>query len=94
MRAFFKKQKRRGISIKRYEKRDQKNGFKDSKLYLNKYVAECDVWNEEKILDRAEKLYYRSIEIWKYPDCKNINIDDEKTIGLDEEDFNFTIVIY
>jgi uncharacterized protein with ParB-like and HNH nuclease domain len=38
------------------EKRDIEKGFKDSKLSLNKYLWNLEIWNENTIIKRAEKL--------------------------------------
>ncbi|WP_055070024.1 DUF262 domain-containing protein [Clostridium massiliamazoniense] len=50
------------------EKRNMENGFKESRLRLNKYLGTIDCWNEENIIERAEKLYEIALNIWKYPE--------------------------
>lgn len=74
------------------EKRDMDKGFKDSRLYLNKYISSLDSWDEGEIIKRARKLLKRGLEIWKYPDCEyqQLEISNEKSFSLDEEDINFT----
>ena len=74
------------------EKRDMDKGFKDSRLYLNKYLSTVYIWNEEEIIKRAKILLERGLEIWEYPDCGYHQLDksNEKTFTLDEEDINFT----
>lgn len=49
------------------EKRDMEKGFKESKLYLNEGLANLQNWGEQEILDRAELLGKRALEIWKMP---------------------------
>ena len=43
------------------------NGFKDSSIRLNKYLAELDRWDESQILKRANDLRKRANKIWPYP---------------------------
>lgn len=49
------------------EKRDMEKGFKESKLFLNKYLRDIDKWNEETIINRANQLKNTALKIWKYP---------------------------
>ena len=42
-------------------------GFKDSKLRLNKKIAELDNWNEYEIVKRSKDLAHVITKIWKYP---------------------------
>ncbi len=48
-------------------KRDAEYGFKQSGIYLNKYLKELDFWTGEQIEERAEKLIERILKIWVYP---------------------------
>lgn len=74
------------------EKRDMDKGFKDSRLYLNKYISTIDHWNEDEIIKRAEILFDRSLKIWKYPDFRyeELKTANEKMFSLSDEDINFT----
>jgi uncharacterized protein with ParB-like and HNH nuclease domain len=51
---------------------DKKNapesGYKDSRLWLNKYLASIDVWNIETLEKRFTILKDRFLQIWNYPD--------------------------
>ncbi len=49
------------------EKLNIEGGFKESALRLNRYVVKQEIWNEEKIKERAEELYLVALEAWKYP---------------------------
>ncbi len=49
------------------EKQTMENGFKDSRLYLNKYLAEVSNWGEEEIKIRHKMLVDRFLKIFKYP---------------------------
>ena len=52
------------------EKRDMKNGFADSPLYLNRMLAKLDHWNEYEIKKRASILADIAGQIWSYPDVQ------------------------
>jgi hypothetical protein len=49
------------------EKRDIKDGFKDSNLRLNNYVSRCEKWGEEELLVRRNELWILAKDLWKYP---------------------------
>jgi hypothetical protein len=64
------------------EKRDMENaGYKDSRLWLNKYLASLDCWNKAAIEKRIDLIAERFLKIWTYP---NINIE----INSDNEEIN------
>ena len=44
--------------------KDKKKIYQESKVYLNKYFQNIDIWNEESIQKRAEKLADIAIKIW------------------------------
>jgi len=72
------------------EKRDMENGFKDSRLYLNQDLKDLDTWNEVTIINRANKLKNRVLEIWSYPKTSYQSQEDkEKTFSLSDDDINF-----
>lgn len=55
------------------EKRDlPEGGYKDSRLWLNKQLAQFDSWGLQQLKCRFESLSNRFLEIWHYPE-----IDDE-----------------
>lgn len=49
------------------EKRDIKDGFKDSNLRLNGYVNKCEKWGEEELSNRRSELWLLANDLWKYP---------------------------
>ena len=61
------------------EKRDEEqHGYKNSKLFLNKYLGEQKEWNLLKMEERFEILYNNIIKIWKRPEEKEKqNFEDE-----------------
>lgn len=48
------------------KKRDIENGFIDSGLRLNSYLATLDKWNKKEIKERAKKLSRIALEIWSF----------------------------
>ena len=50
------------------EKRDPEHGFKYSPLKLNAGLGQIDVWNEDAIRARAERLAELSLRVWVRPD--------------------------
>lgn len=49
------------------EKRDMAGGFKESPLRLNEGLGGLDVWNEQSIQDRAERLAGVATGVWAPP---------------------------
>lgn len=45
----------------------QNKGFLYSKLSLNSYIKECEIWTEKQIKERASKLYEWAKMIWQTP---------------------------
>lgn len=77
-----------------HEKRDMENGFKDSRLKLNKYIASIDNWTEKEILNRIEMLYNIALNVWEYPSTDYVEecaIDNLYSLA-DDEDFTNTKV--
>lgn len=61
------------------EKRDLKDaGYKDSKLWLNKYLSSLNKWDKAEVEIRFEQIAERFLKIWEYP---NINLLDEVDNG-------------
>ncbi|AEC17690.1 hypothetical protein UMN179_01673 [Gallibacterium anatis UMN179] len=69
------------------EKRDASDvGYKDSRLWLNKFLASAPKWDEEEILKRAEILINRFIQIWGLPKVSVENEGIEEINIFDAED--------
>ncbi|MBA4123757.1 MAG: DUF262 domain-containing protein [Acidobacteria bacterium] len=63
------------------EKRDmnldnKEQGYKFSRLWLNRDLKEKDFWNKEEIEKRTENIAKRFLQIWEFPD---IQIESEGT---------------
>jgi uncharacterized protein with ParB-like and HNH nuclease domain/predicted transport protein len=54
------------------DKKSIEGGFDDSHIRLNKFLRQTDVWNEEKIKERAQQLADKATLIWQTP-----NLSDE-----------------
>ncbi|GAA3656562.1 GmrSD restriction endonuclease domain-containing protein [Asaccharospora irregularis] len=73
------------------EKKEMESGFKDSRLYLNKYISAIEKWSEEEIKNRTKILLNRALEIWKYPSTiYEPPRNSENLFTLEDEDINFT----
>lgn len=71
------------------QKKRLSNGFDYSPLYLNDYMKTVDVWGENQICERANKLSNDCLNIW--PIIRPVNIykqqtQDIKTVALDNTD--------
>ncbi|CBH20861.1 conserved protein of unknown function [Acetoanaerobium sticklandii] len=65
------------------EKRDMKDaGYKESRLWLNKDLANYDKWGKTEIEKRFERLSKRFLEIWKFPEIKNYVEDTNGEINI------------
>lgn len=73
------------------EKKEMECGFKDSRLYLNKYISCIDKWDEEEIKNRTKILLKRALEIWEYPIATyEPPSNSENIFTLEDDDVNFT----
>lgn len=48
-------------------KKTAEGGFDHSPIRLNDYLRTIDVWNEDQILQRAEKLAQKAVQVWFAP---------------------------
>jgi uncharacterized protein with ParB-like and HNH nuclease domain len=59
------------------EKRDLENaGYKDSRLWLNKYLSTSEKWDKEEIEKRFDLISERFLKVWDIP---NIDISESST---------------
>jgi uncharacterized protein with ParB-like and HNH nuclease domain len=73
------------------EKKSMEDGFAQSGLRLNQYIAKFDKWTEEEMKIRRDKLAEMALKIWAYPETTyqpDVHLEDEVPIG--DEDFNYT----
>ncbi|WRD39814.1 DUF262 and DUF1524 domain-containing protein [Helicobacter pylori] len=60
------------------EKRDMENGFKQSSLKLNQSLKDLEVFGEEQIEKRANKLADWALKIWTYPKLEAETLEEDK----------------
>jgi len=66
-----------------HEKRDDEvHGYKNSKLYMNKYLGRLEEWNLLSMEARFESLYDDITKIWKRPEDKATNDMEKITFVL------------
>ncbi len=64
------------------EKRDMEDGFKKSRLFLNKLLASLDKWNEDAINRRAQNLLNVALTVWELPKS-NYRTEVEEEVSYD-----------
>ncbi len=69
-------------------KRDLVNvGYKDSRLWLNKYLSSLDKWNKAEIEMRSDLISERFLKIWEIPDIEiDIETESDEVNIFDAED--------
>lgn len=77
-------------------KRDLENaGYKDSRLWLNKYLSIAEKWDKTEIERRFDLLAERFLKIWEYPDIKLDDRDENNEVNIFEaEDPKFKKLEY
>lgn len=70
-------------------------GYKDSRLWLNKYLSNADKWDKFEIEKRFAVLAERFLNIWKYPDIELEERDENNEVNIFEaEDPKFKKLEY
>ncbi len=72
------------------EKLAIKDGFKDSPLFLNKWISQQDAWTEEQLRAREDLLVARFLELWPLPEVDFVPKKNDEAIHTLDDDFNFT----
>ncbi|MBQ8046985.1 MAG: DUF262 domain-containing protein [Prevotella sp.] len=68
------------------EKRDMENGFKQSGLRLNHFIAQFENWGENELELRKAELAKLAKNIWPYPETKFIpEAQDDDIVSLSED---------
>lgn len=68
------------------EKKTMENGFEQSGLRLNQYIAKFDKWDETELETRKQKLSEMALKIWPYPETSFVPIQQEDDIVALSED--------
>ncbi len=58
------------------EKRDMKGGFAESPLRMNAGLGSLEVWDEDAIVARAERLAEVANEVWESPKAESLNLNE------------------
>ena len=68
------------------EKRDMENGFKESGLRMNHYIAQFDKWSEAELEERKVELSKMAKKIWAYPETDfEPEAQDDDIVSLSED---------
>jgi uncharacterized protein with ParB-like and HNH nuclease domain len=68
-------------------KRDlPEKGYRDSRLFLNKYLSTLEKWDLKELKSRREMLTKRFLRIWKYPSVVVDSENDNEEINILEAD--------
>ena len=68
------------------EKRDMENGFKQSGLRLNHYIAKFDKWGEYELEQRKQELSHIAKSIWGYPTTTfEPEVQNDDIVSLSED---------
>lgn len=78
------------------EKRNLKDkGYKDSRLWLNKYLSTIEKWNRNEVENRFNIISKRFIEIWKFPKVELNEITNDGEINIfDIDDARYKKIEY
>lgn len=72
------------------EKRDMKDGFRDSSIRLNAELRDLDAWTEDTIVARGKKLAARALEVWTRPALDDATLDRYRKQFADSRGFNWS----
>lgn len=68
------------------EKRDMANGFRESGLRMNMWIANQDVWGLAQLEERNAMLMARALQIWSYPETEYMPAEKQMDFStLDDE---------
>jgi hypothetical protein len=64
---------------------DGEQGYKYSKLWLNRDLQNIDVWNLNEVERRIIKITERTLKVWEYPELQTLNDENEEINIFDIE---------
>lgn len=68
------------------KKKTVKNGFNESALRLNHYLASFDQWTENELKERKKFLSEQAKKLWPYPETDfKISVSDDDQISLGDD---------
>ena len=69
------------------EKKDLEGaGYKDSRLWMNKYLSNLDKWNKTEIERRFDLISERFLKVWEYPQIEIETNGDNGELNIFEAD--------
>ena len=73
------------------EKRDGKDGYRDSRFYLNAWIAQQETWGLDELKARAKQMADRVLEVWPMPETTFVPAEKpEEAFSLDDDPAQFT----
>lgn len=67
------------------QKRDMEDGYKDSHVHMNAWVAQQEKWGKEELEVRCALMSDRFCELWPLPkDVVSMKVDESNRFALDE----------
>ncbi len=72
------------------DKRDMKNGFKDSGIRMNQRIAQKGTWGLAELEERDEQLRQRALEIWASPVTSYVAPEKQLDSFTLDDDVEFT----
>jgi len=72
------------------EKRDMKDGFRESSIRLSADLRDLDAWTEETITARGARLASRALEVWSRPAFDDATLDGYRRQFSDGRGFNWS----
>lgn len=67
------------------QKRDMEDGYKDSHVHMNAWVAQQEKWGKEELEVRCARMSNRFCELWPLPkDVVSMKVDESNRFALDE----------
>jgi len=73
-----------GNKIFTYKRDLEKAGYKDSRLWLNKYLSIAEKWDKAEIERRFDLLAERFLKIWEYPAIELDDRDENNEVNIFE----------
>ncbi len=64
----------------------KEQGYRFSRLWLNRYLRDITVWNGETYKERSRLLSERVLDIWRYPDIIIADASDNEEVSIFDAD--------
>lgn len=74
------------VEKKQMNYNSKEQGYAFSRLWLNRYLKEIDVWNLHTYQERSRILCERVLEIWRYPDIEIYDVATNEEVSIFEAD--------